>query len=66
MILLIHELFGYFEIGLPIFAVVLNTQEALNRTPITRVPQAPSCPPRGWSAARVGIRMLMGAGDSLT
>ena len=28
--------------------------------PTTRVPQAPSCPPRGWSGARVGVGILRG------
>ena len=31
----------------------------------TRVPQARSCPARGWSGAGVGVGMLRGAGDSL-
>ena len=28
--------------------------------PTTRVPQAPSCPPRGWSGAGVGVGILRG------
>ena len=30
-----------------------------------RVPQAPSCPPRMWSGAGVGVGMLRGSGDCL-
>ena len=33
---------------------------------LARVPQVRSCPPGGWSGARVGVGMLRGAGMSLT
>ena len=38
----------------------------LTRKGSTFTPIGPSCPPRGWSGAGLGVGMLRGVGDSLT